>query len=148
MELSNIQSSLLLAAFFRGMSDDQLPWYSNCDQVVTLSLFYTSDLSFDECDRRFEHRGYVGGLYDDEGELKPDFALRYRELISLLKSHPELIQGSGDFESPAYPTYTSCRLTPDGVALVTSLAPMFPAKPVFPNWPDNRGLPDAVKIED
>jgi hypothetical protein len=144
MNVSNIQSSLLLAAFFRGMRGDEPRWYANCDQVVTLSLFYTGDLSFNECQQRFEYRSYVGGLYDDEGDLKPELMSRYIELIALVKLHPELIEGGGNLELPTYPTYTSCRLTPEGVALAITLAPMFPLKPEFPNWPDNRDLPKAA----
>ena len=54
MPLSKTQKSLLVAAYFRGGNpDDGDGWFSNCDQVVTLSLFYTGNMSYEECIERF-----------------------------------------------------------------------------------------------
>jgi hypothetical protein len=140
MQLSRLESSLLLAMYFRGMLVEER-WVSNSDQIVTLSLFYTGDLSGDECARRFLQRSYKADLYEQNGDLKSDIANRYRELIKLLQDHPDLIEGGGDFETPAYPTYTSCRLTSRGVDLIPAIIDAFPAKPDFPNWPDKRRFP-------
>src|SRR5205823_61931 len=56
MSLTPIEQSLLLGAYFRGMPDDESGWSSNSDQIVTLSLFYTGDLSPKECASRFVTR--------------------------------------------------------------------------------------------
>ncbi len=138
MDLSDIDTSLLLAAFFRGNALDQSCWTSSCDQVVTLSLFYTGDIAFDECQDCFSKRSYVGGLYDDEGDLHPQIDNRYRHLIRLISEQPHLIEGSGDLQLPAYPTYTACRLTSEGIQLIPEIIGAFPPKPNFPNWPDQR----------
>ncbi|WP_166831254.1 hypothetical protein [Thalassoroseus pseudoceratinae] len=142
MNLSCIDKSLLLAAFFRGNTRDQDRWTSSSDQVLTLSLFYTGDITSDECQYRFSNRGYVGGLYDDDGELHPQIDSRYQNLIDLLRVQPHLIEGGGNLETPAYPTYTACRLTDDGIRLVPDIIDLFPRKPDFPNWPDRRTYPN------
>jgi hypothetical protein len=140
MPLSTIDESLLLAAFFRGGSLDDQVSVSNSDQVVTLSLFYTGDISFEECAARFSRRSCVGGLYDGECQLMEMIAERYGLLIQLVRDHPDLIEGAGDLRTPADPTFTSCRLTVAGRALALKLIPSFREKPEFPNWPDQRGL--------
>lgn len=128
----------MLATYFRGC----LPgvWISSSDQIVTLSLFYTGDISREECESRFVHRGYVSELYDDDGELKDEIRQRYRELIALLKEPPDLIEGAGNFKSPADPTFTACRLTTKGTRRAAEVIGRFPSKPDFPNWPDKRTL--------
>lgn len=141
MELTTTEKSIVLAAYFRGMAEEADCWTSNCDQVVTLSLFYTGDLSFDECARRFSVRSYVLSLYRKDGKLKKVIEARYRILIRMLGEHPELIEGGGDFETPAYPTFTACRLKDAGVKLATSLINQFLQKPDFSNWPDKRAVP-------
>lgn len=138
MSLSVIEQSLLLSVYYRGNTIDQNRWTSSSDQVVTLSLFYTGGISFSECESRFGNRRYIGGLYTDDGELHPMVAIRYSELIELLKKHPDLIEGGGDFQTPAYPTYTACRLTAEGDQLALSFMDSFPQKPDFPSWPDAR----------
>ena len=143
MNLSDIENSLLLAAFFRGNTREQDRWTSCSDQVVTLSLFYTGDISADECESRFSDRSYVGGLYDNNGDLQPEIEFRYNKLIELIRQYPVLIEGGGDFDTPAYPTYTACRLTDSALELVPSLLAAFPSKPEFPNWPDRRTESDA-----
>lgn len=140
MQLTRVESSLVLAAFFRGMRGDEGRWISNTDQILTLSLFYTGDISAEDCTRRFSQRGYISNLYEENGELQSDIASRYGELIELLRNRDDLIQGSGDFETPQHPTFTSCRLTHQGVELAASIADLFPTKPDFPNWPDRRRL--------
>jgi len=50
MPLTSVEYSLLVGAYFRG------GWTSNSDQIVTLSLFYTGDVSFAECESVF-HKG-------------------------------------------------------------------------------------------
>ena len=144
MGLSLIDKTLLLAAFFRGNSHDQDRWTSCSDQVVTLSLFFTGDITADDCQTRFSRRRYVGGLYDDDGELQPQIESRYQNLIGLLREQPQLIEGGGDFKTPAQPTYTACRLTDEGIRLVPAIIDSFPRKPDFPNWPDRRTNPDVV----
>lgn len=139
--MKRIHDAIILAAFFRGGDPATFGWISNCDQVVTLSLFYTGDISTGECIDRFAVKSYVGGLYQDGGELHPMISDRYKLLIDLLKSHQHLIQGGGDFELPADPTYTSCRLTREGDQAAFAVVNNFPAKPDFPNWPDKRTLP-------
>lgn len=138
MSLTRVEQSLLLAAFFRGNPPEQDWWTSSCDQVVTLSLFYTGEISFEECQVRFSTKSYVASLYDDEGELTSEIRSRYEELIRLLRGHPELILGGGNFDTRADPTYTACRLTKAGGELIPSIIRQFPAKPDFPNWPDRR----------
>ena len=54
MTLSFIEKSLLLAAYYRGGCQTDAVWSSNSDQIVTVSLFYTGDISSTECVRRFE----------------------------------------------------------------------------------------------
>ena len=128
-------------------------WTSNTDQILTLSLFYTGDISEHDCIDRFSNRSYIGKLYDKEaeitkqhpwGKLTDEIDLRYRILINLLHDRPDLIEGRGDFEIPTLPTFTSCRLTEAGLKLAPGLALQFPAKPEFPNWPDNR----TMKVSD
>ena len=143
MELSAIDKALLLAAFFRGNIPDQNHWTSSSDQIVTLSLFYTEDINSEDCQSRFSNPGYVGGLYDDNGELRPQIESRYHELIELLRQRPQLIEGGGNFETPAHPTYTACRLTDDGIGLIPDIVDLFPRQPEFPNWPDRRAYPGA-----
>ncbi len=60
MNLSQIGGSLLLAAFFRGNLRGQRRWTSCSDQVVTLSLYYTGEITAAECGVRFSSRPYVG----------------------------------------------------------------------------------------
>jgi hypothetical protein len=142
MPLSTVEESLLVAAYYRGMSPKEHGWVSNSDQIVTLSLFYTGEISSEDCTERFARRSYVGRLYQPDGELSEPIATRYGRLISLLRDHPELIGGGGDLETPSDPTFTSCRLTAAGRYLASSLVPSFPKKPKFPNWPDKRITPN------
>lgn len=142
--LSLIEKSLLLAAFFRGNTLDQGDWTSSSDQVVTLSLFYTGDITSDECQSRFSTRSYVGGLYDDDGELRPQIEARYQRLIELIWKQPQLIEGGGDLETPAYPSFTACRLTTQGIELIPDIVDRLPRKPDFPNWPDRRSHPSVI----
>lgn len=133
---TRIEESLLVAALYRGGRPDDRGWTSNSDQVVTLSLFYSEDISAEECAARFFHERYVGGLYRPNGELNDQVAARYRVLIDLIGQRPDLIAGGGDLISPADPTFTACRLTVAGRELARSLVPTFRQKPEFPNWPD------------
>ena len=139
--MKRVQEAVLLAAYFRGGDPDDAVWTSNCDQVVTLSLFYTGDISADDCVDRFSVKRYVSRLYQENGELDAVIADRYCVLIELLQSYPQLFQGGGNLKTPADPTYTSCRLTHEGQQFATILAMNFPAKPDFPHWPDKRTLP-------
>ena len=138
--LSQNEQALLLASFFRGNPLSQTHWTSSCDQVITLSLFYTGHISYEECEKRFE-TGYVSPLYDHDGELLQDLRDRYNELIELIRRRNDLISGGGDFETPADPTYTACKLTREGLRLVPDLVEAFPGKPVFAKWPDKNTLP-------
>ncbi|MBW3539061.1 MAG: hypothetical protein KY476_02210 [Planctomycetes bacterium] len=146
MSLTRIEESLVLAAYFRGGSQDDRAWTSNTDQILTLSLFYTGDISKADCVSRFANRPYIRDLYKNTewteehawGELTEDIEGRYRALINLLQEHPELIEGGGNFKTPAHPTFTACRLTDIGLKLAATLATQFPKKPDFPNWPDRR----------
>ena len=147
MNISDIDKSLLLAAFFRGNTHEQDRWTSCSDQVVTLSLFYTDEITAGECESRFSERSYVGGLYDDNGDLKPEIESRYNKLIELTRQYPSLIEGGGDFDTPAHPTYTACRLTDDALKLVPDLIATFPHKPEFANWPDRRTNYDANLLQ-
>ncbi len=137
MNLSLIDQSLLLATYYRGNDLQQDNWTSCCDQVVQLSLFYSGDLTAEECQSRFS-QGNVSGLYQDDGELVSQVKMRYEQLIEVLRSHPHLIEGGGDFDSPADPTFTACRLTEKGLELIPEILNRFPQKPEFPNWPDKR----------
>lgn len=136
--ISAIDKSLLLAAFFRGNATNQELWTSCSDQVVTLSLFYTGEINFNECESRFSNRGCVGGLYQEFGELQPLIRTRYQLLVDLIRNKPQYIEGGGDFETPADTTFTACRLTDKGVQLATMIIEEFPSKPVFTNWSDER----------
>jgi hypothetical protein len=142
MALSSVQNALLLAAYYRGGRHRDGRWISNCDQVVTLSLFYTNDISVAECASRFSQRSCVGNLYNAEGELTEPIKTRYRALIDLIRESADLIEGGGDLETPEDPTFTACRLTDAGLELACVLNQSFPQKPDFPNWPDKRGMPD------
>ncbi|PNY36338.1 hypothetical protein C2E31_13480 [Rhodopirellula baltica] len=139
--LSQIERSLVLATYFRSGRQSQTFWTSNADQIIAISLFYTGDLSVDECTDRFAVRGYVKCLYNSSGDLLPQIESRYQSLIGLVRGRSDLIEGGGDFDTPADPTYTSCRLTFHGLQLAPMLANDLPAKPHFPNWPDQRTLP-------
>jgi hypothetical protein len=138
--LSLTEQALLLAAFFRGNPHSQTHWTSSCDQVIALSLFYTGDMSFADCEKRFE-TGYVSPLYDNDGGLLRDLRDRYNELIELIRRRHDLISGGGNLDTPADPTYTACKLTQDGIRLIPDLVKLFPAKPDFANWPDKNELP-------
>jgi len=140
MKLTPIQESLLLATYFRGNTPRHDRWVSCCDQVVTLSLFYTGDITVEDCCLRFQNRGHVGALYDAEGTLLSMINDRYTELIQLIREQPDLIEGGGDFDTPAYPTFTACRLTDSGVDVAPEIARRFPTHPDFPEWPDSRTL--------
>lgn len=136
--MTRVEQSLLLAAYFRGNLPGQHGWTSSCDQVVTLSLFYTGDISYEDCQLRFSVKSYVSSLYDEDGELTQEIRSRYEELILLLRAHPDLIEGGGNLDTPADPTFTACRLTTEGDKLIPSIIHQFPAKPDFPCWPDMR----------
>ena len=136
-----VQEAILLAAYFRGGDPDTVVWTSNCDQVVTLSLFYTGDISANDCIDRFAVKSYVGKLYQDDGKLDAMIATRYHALIELLHSHSQLFEGGGNLKTPAHPKFTSCRLTREGQQFAKTVAKSFPAKPDFPRWPDKRTLP-------
>ena len=151
MPLTAVEESIILAAYFRGGSQDDCAWTSNTDQILTLALFYTGDISSADCVSRFAIRSYIQKLYDEDadvtkenvwGMLTTEIETRYRVLINLLHEHPELIEGGGNFEHPAHPTYTSCRLTKAGLYLAESLINSFPRKPDFRNWPDKRTMPE------
>ena len=141
MPLSTVEESFVLAAYYRGGSPDDRGWVSNSDQILTLSLFFTGDISSEDCVERFSKRSYVSKLYDPDGELTELIGTRYRLLISLLREHPELIEGNGDFETPTDPTYSSCRLTIAGQNVARSLRPKFRDKPEFPTGPTNGHFP-------
>lgn len=143
MPLLPIEKTLVVAAYFRGMTQEDSVWISNSDQIVTLSLFYTGDISSEECLNRFSCRSYIGRLYQSDGKLNDAIATRYAILVELLQKYPELIQGGGNWQTPADPTYTSCRLTVAGLEMACELIPMLPAKPEFPNWPDKRTFPSS-----
>ncbi len=143
MLLTPVEQSLMLAAYFRGGLHSDPVWYSGSDQIVTLSLFYTGDISSTECVRRFSDRGYVRNVYDEEGELSEEIESRYGVLVKLVREHPELIEGGGNFETPAHPTFTACRLTEDGLDVAPGLLDSFPRKPEFPAWPNRRTMRDS-----
>jgi hypothetical protein len=111
-------------------------WASNSDQILTLSLFHSGDICRDDCIFRFANRGYVGCLYDRNGNLNEDIASRYQVLIDLLRAHASLMKGGGDMQTPADPTFTACRLTDAGCRRALSVIDLFPQKPEFPEWPD------------
>jgi len=133
--------SLLAAAYYRGLLPTETIGSSCSDQVVTLSLFYTGDLSADDCAARFANRPHLVGVYVGHGKLDPLIKARYGELIRLIRDFPRLIEGCGDLNRPADPTYTGCRLTEPGCALAEAIIPSLPPKPEFPNWPDRRAAP-------
>lgn len=132
----SVEESLLVAAYFRGRTPAEFVWVSNCDQVITLSLFYTGSISVHDCIERFKVKRYVGKLYDENGELMPDIRSRYAALIDLIRRRPDLINGGGNFNTPADPTFTSCGLTHAGIETAVQLLTSFPQKPEFPDWPD------------
>ena len=115
MSLTQIEEAILVAAYYRGKAPSEQVWSSNSDQVLTLSLFYTGDISHNACASRFEHRPYLRCVYDDDGRLNEQLKHRYRVLIDLIQQHPDLINGGGDFKAPADPTYTACGLTDAGL---------------------------------
>lgn len=144
MTLTRIDDALLVAAYFRGNDPSAQVWSSNSDQVLTLSPFYTGDISYNDCASRFEHRRYLRCVYGDDGQLNARIEQRYKMLIDLIQHHPDLIESSGDLNTPADPTYTACGLTDAGCRLARALKSSFPQKPEFPNWPDRRAFPDLV----
>lgn len=145
MHLTSIEKSLILAVFFRGGSPDDETWTSNTDQILTLSLFYSGEMTSEECVRRFARRSGLQKLYTAEGGLTEEIANCYQVLIQLLHRHPQLIEGGGNFTLPAHPTFTSCRLTKEGFLLAASLINTFPQKPEFPDWPDQRTMTEKTE---
>ena len=144
MQLTLIEDAILLAAYFRGKDSSPNVWSSSSDQVVTLSLFYSGDISHDDCASRFEHRPYLRCVYNDDGQLNQQNEQRYKILIDLIQRRPDLIEGGGDLKTPADPTYTACGLTNAGCELALSVISSFPQKPKFPNWPDRPATRDLV----
>jgi len=144
MPLTRIEEAILLAAYFRGKDPSEQVWSSNSDQVLTLSLFYTGDIAFDDCKTRFDRRSYLRHVYDDNGQLNGQIERRYKILINLIQQRPDLIEGGGNLETPADPTYTACGLTDAGCQMARELMSSFPKKPNFPNWPDRRASQDLV----
>lgn len=149
MQLSLVQESIILAAYFRGGSNDDYVWRSNSDQILTLSLFYTGDISAEDCEDRFAEFGYVKKLYVEEStptsdeecrKLAEGIDARYRVLIQMIRENSDLIQGAGNLDLPSDPTFTSCKLTDAGYSLALTLGGMFPLKPEFENWPDRRTM--------
>ncbi|WP_417380816.1 hypothetical protein [Gimesia sp.] len=138
-----MRNPLVLAAYFRGGSPEDHTWTSNTDQILTLSLFYTGHITSEECVSRFARRSCLQKLYTAEGELTEEIESRYQALIRLIHEHPELIEGNGDFALPADPTFTACRITEAGFLLASRLINSFPRKPDFPDWPDQRTLPES-----
>lgn len=141
VSLSLIEESLLVAAYYRGGSSSDEIWRSNSDQIITLSLFYTGELSSEDCAERFSDRCGVAGQYQEDGELTVLVKSRYAQLLKMLQAHPELIEGAVNFETPVDPIYTSCRLTEAGMNLARQLIPSLPQKPEFSKWPDKRTFP-------
>jgi len=131
-----------VAAYFRGGSPSEQVWSSTSDQVLTLSLYFTQDISHDDCSSRFANRPYLGRVYVKNGELNKQIETRYQVLIDLIQKRPDLIEGGGDLRRPADPTYTACRLTEEGCHLAHDLIASFPPTPDFPNWPDRRASPE------
>ena len=144
MPLTRIEEAILVAAYFRGKDPSVEVWSSNSDQVLTLSLFYTDDISYDDCASRFEQRPYLRHVYDDDGQLNEQIEHRYKILIDLIQQCPDLIEGGGNLKAPADPTYTACGLTDVGCQLARTLIPSFPKKPEFPNWPDRQATQHLV----
>lgn len=142
MSLSTVEKALLVATYFRGRIPLDWCWRSSSDQILILSLFYTGEITDEDCARRFATRSYVDGLYDEEGDLTEEIWNRYLALQNLLRKRPDLLQSGGDFVTPAGPTYTACGLTEAGTQLALSLVESFPKKPDFPNWPDRRADPN------
>lgn len=83
IQLDRIEQSLLVAAYFRGQRDLDETWHASANQIVTLSLFYTGDISSDDCVERFATRSYMKRIYE-QGELREEIALRYRSRQSHL----------------------------------------------------------------
>jgi hypothetical protein len=141
-DFSVTEQALLLATYFRGVHPTDHVFKSNSDQILTLSLFYTGDISSDECVARLSSRHYLNqSLYNGNSGLSEEIAIRYRVLIDLLTSHSNLIEGRGLFRLPADPTFTSCRLTPAGFQLAEQLVTLFPQKPDILRRPGQLGLP-------
>ena len=136
LSLSPTQQSFLVAAWFRGCAE-QTRWLSNADQIVALSLYYTGDITFEDCTRRFSTRGHVPN-YDENGDLLIEVRDRYRALLDFVSQHSELLEARGDIQTPADPAFTSCHLTALGLSLASELIVRFPKKPEFPHWPDKR----------
>ncbi len=144
MPLTRIEEAILAAAYFRGREPSENVWASNSDQVLTLSLFYTEDISFEDCASRFEQRPHLRRTYDDDGQLNEQIRHRYEVLLDLIQRRPDLIEGGGNLTDPADPSYTACGLTDAGCQMARALLPSFPQKPEFPNWPDRRANQDLL----
>jgi hypothetical protein len=137
MTLSHVEQALLIAAYFRGALSGDRYVTASCSEVINLSLFYTGDITGKTCEERFL-RIPEPHLYDEDGNLVDDIRLRYEVLIDFICNHPGLIEGAGNLDLPADPSFTGCRLTRAGVELATSFIPLFPTKPEFPERPDRR----------
>lgn len=140
MPLDRIDESLLLAAWFRGGRSAHHGWTSNADQILVLSLFYTGDISFEECAGRFSRHLDVTYSYDRDPE---EFVRRDQQLVVLVASRSDLLEKGGDWATPCYPKFRACGLTPAGLELAGTRIDRFPTKPDFPNWPDKRPPPNS-----
>jgi hypothetical protein len=141
MDVSRIEQSLLLATNFRGNLPDQAAWTSCSDQILTLSLSIPATFRRTNA-RRVSQTAITLAAFTAKRVKSFQIEARYRCLIQLLSDHSELIEGGGNFRTPAWPTYTACRLTDDGLRLIPHIIDLFPGNPDFPNWPDRRTLQD------
>lgn len=145
--LSHSEDSLLLATFYR-VFPPQKEWTSCSDQIVTLSLFFTGDISSEDCASRFATPAYLRGLYDENDDLCAEIRERYLELVQLVRTRADLIEGGGNFDPRVEPTYTACRLTDTGIRRVAQRVVDFPVQPFFPRWPDERSIDELLEYEE
>lgn len=120
-QLDHMQKLLLMAAAANNLRPG-IELRANCGRVVRLALQWAGQLSPD----------VEAGLHNDF-DYHPTVKKCYGSLIRMIQHLPKsaaLMEGAGNFGTPenpiAMPTFTACRLTPQGEALADELLTQHP----------------------
>ena len=105
---------LVMAACIHGPKAGP-PIYANCNRILRQALLWaglwTEQMEYDE-------------RHDIANEVVEDW---YRILIAMTHQTPApLLEGAGNLELPAFPTYTACGLTSKGKEIAEKLFTEFP----------------------
>lgn len=137
MELTRVEQALFAAAYFRARFPGDR--FANNAHIIVLSMFYTGEVSHQDCENWFSVYATTRLLYDLNGEIDAGVRQRYGVLIALTKKYPELLEGGGNLVLPADPSFTACNLSLAGEEVAKKLVSQFPEKPKY-SRPDKRSL--------